>query len=243
MKIAEVSWARMEEGIEKVRRRLLRAAAALRGAGLPYAVVGGNAVAAWVSRVDETAVRNTRDVDLLVRRADFESIRAALEGAGFVYRQVSALGRAGKMDVFLESGSTKVRDALRIIWAEEKVTFDSPEASPDLNGAEETGGFALIPLASLVRMKLSAFRDKDRVHLRDLLEVGLIDQSWIEGLPEPLAARLRSILENPFGKRSQAALGCVWRGFFKSGSTFSTKASAVRPCFLRRIGMVPCSTN
>ncbi len=199
MKIAGVSWARMEEGIEKVRRRLLRAAAVLRSAGLPYAVVGGNAVAAWVSRVDETAVRNTRDVDLLVRRADFASIRAALEGAGFVYRQVSALGRVGKMDVFLESGSAKVRDALHIIWAEEKVTPDSPEVSPDLTGAEETGGFALIPLASLVRMKLSAFRDKDRVHLRDLIEVGLIDQSWLQNLPPLLADRFRTILANPFG--------------------------------------------
>jgi hypothetical protein len=67
-----VSWQRMERGVEKVRERLLRAAAALEEANIQYAVVGGNAVAAWVSRVDEAAVRNTRDVDLLIRRADFD---------------------------------------------------------------------------------------------------------------------------------------------------------------------------
>ncbi len=199
MKTGEVSWARMEAGIEKVRERLLRAAAALRAAGLPYAVVGGNAVAAWVSRVDETAVRNTRDVDLVVRRADFDRIRAALEGADFTYRQLSALGRAGRMDVFLDSGSNKVRDALHIIWAAEKVTPESPEPAPDPAGAEESGGFALIPLEPLVRMKLSSFRDKDRMHLRDLLEVGLIDQAWLAKLPAPLAERLSVILGDPFG--------------------------------------------
>ncbi|HEY3244992.1 MAG TPA: hypothetical protein VGM03_16750 [Phycisphaerae bacterium] len=56
--------------MEKVRERLTRAVRALEAAGVPYAVVGGNAVAAWVARVDEAAVRNTQDVDLLLRRTD-----------------------------------------------------------------------------------------------------------------------------------------------------------------------------
>ncbi len=189
----------MEEGIIQVRQRLLRAAEALRQAGVPYAVVGGNAVAAWVSRVDETAVRNTRAVDLLVRREDFARIRTSLERAGFIHRQLSGLGRAGKIDVFLDERSAKVRDAFHIIWASEKVTPTSPEAAPDPGGAEESAGFALIPLEALVRMKLSAFRDKDRMHLRDLLEVHLIDESWVEKLPSPLARRLQRILEDPFG--------------------------------------------
>jgi len=49
----------MIRAVEKVRARLKRAATALDEAGVPYAVAGGNAVAAWVSRVDEAAVRNT----------------------------------------------------------------------------------------------------------------------------------------------------------------------------------------
>ncbi|MGI8481715.1 MAG: nucleotidyltransferase family protein [Chthoniobacterales bacterium] len=196
---AEVSWQRMEQGIEKVRIRLLRAAEALRAAGLTYAVIGGNAVAAWVSRVDESAVRNTRDVDILVRRADFEKIRSALEKAGFIHRQVSALGRPGGMDVFLDGPGAKVRDAIHILWAGEKITEKDPEPTPDPAGSEESGGFALISLQSLVRMKLTASRDKDRMHLRDLLDVGLIDESWMANLPAPLAERLRLILDNPLG--------------------------------------------
>src|ERR1700675_3763006 len=75
---------RMERAVAKVRERLLRATAALNQTGVPYAVVGGNAVASWVATIDEGAVRNTRDIDLLVRRADLEAVTAALERAGFV---------------------------------------------------------------------------------------------------------------------------------------------------------------
>lgn len=51
-KLGKVSLERMLRAVEKVRDRLLRAAAALDRAGVPYAVAGGNAVAAWVSRID-----------------------------------------------------------------------------------------------------------------------------------------------------------------------------------------------
>lgn len=75
----------MIRAVEKVRERTLRAARALEAAEIPYAIAGGNAVAAWVARVDETAVRNTRDVDILVRREDFSRIKEALTQAGFQY--------------------------------------------------------------------------------------------------------------------------------------------------------------
>jgi hypothetical protein len=75
---------RMERAVQKVRDRLLRATEALERAGVPYAVVGGNAVAAWVAQVDEAAVRNTQDVDLALRRSEFEAARHAPETAGFV---------------------------------------------------------------------------------------------------------------------------------------------------------------
>jgi hypothetical protein len=76
----------MHNAVENVRQRLLRAAGALQQAAVPYAVADGNAVAAWVSRVDEAAVRNTRDVDILLRRTDLDAARTALEQVGFVYR-------------------------------------------------------------------------------------------------------------------------------------------------------------
>ncbi len=86
---------------EKVKERLRRATRALEGAGVPYAVVGGNAVAEWVARIDDEAVRNTRDVDLLVRRADFAAASAALEAAGFVYHNLM------DVDVFIDGPQGK----------------------------------------------------------------------------------------------------------------------------------------
>src|SRR5436189_6362794 len=85
--VEPIGWERALMAAEKVKERLRRATKALDAAGVPYAVIGGNAVAEWVARVDEDAVRNTRDVDLMLRRAEFPAARAALEAAGFVYCQ------------------------------------------------------------------------------------------------------------------------------------------------------------
>jgi len=179
--------------VEKVRRRLLKAAAALKAAGVPYAVAGGNAVALWVSRVDESAVRNTRDVDILIRRADLDAARAALESAGFVYRRVAG------MDIFLDGPDAKPRDAVHIVFASEKVRPAEPLPNPDVTESEQTDEFSVLALEALVRIKLTAFRDKDRTHLRDLIEVGLVDADWLPRLPSVLAERLRLLLENPEG--------------------------------------------
>ena len=182
----------MEQAIEQVRRRLERAAAALATAGVRYAVVGGNAVAAWVSRVEPAAVRNTRDVDILLRRADFEKAKSAMEAAGFVHRRVASLGKGGTMDVFLDGPEAKVRDAVRIFLAGE-------QTAPELGCTETAENFELIPLVDLLWMKLTSFRDKDRMHLRDLAGVGLVDESWLARFPAALAERLRAILDDPEG--------------------------------------------
>jgi hypothetical protein len=194
-----VTWQRMAKGIDDVRQRLERAASALARLGLDYAVVDGNAVAAWVSRVDESAVRNTRDVDILLRPEDSEKAREALEAAGFVHRRIASLGKAGAMDVFLDGPDAKVRDAVHVLWAGEKPVPDAIESTPALGETERADGFDLIPLEDLVRMKLISFRDKDRMHLRDLLSVGLIDETWESRFPSALSSRLRVILDDPEG--------------------------------------------
>ncbi len=176
--------------VEKVRERLLRAARTLEEAGVPYAVIGGNAVAAWVSRVDEAAVRNTRDVDLLLRASDLERARTALESAGFVHRH------AAGVDLFLDGPQGNARDAIHIVFAGEQVRPSSHHPAPDVTESESAGTFRLLDLGALVRMKLTSFRDRDRVHLRDLLDVGLIDETWIGRLPLDLAARLQEILDS-----------------------------------------------
>lgn len=197
--LAPVSWERMIRAVEKVRERMLRAVHALERANVLYAVAGGNAVAAWVSRVDETAVRNTRDVDILLRRSDLARARNALEAAGFVYRRLSSLGTAGSLEVFLDGANASARDAVHIVFAQEKVKADSPVASPDVSESEAGDAFRLVTLDALVRMKLAAFRDKDRTHLRDLIDVGLIGPDWIAKLPKELASRLQIILDSPEG--------------------------------------------
>ena len=183
----------MNNAVEKVRLRLLRAASALALAKVPYAVAGGNAVAAWVSRVDEAAVRNTQDVDIVLRRADLPAARQALERTGFVYRHVTGI------DMFLDGPMAKARDAVHIVFAAEKVRPDYSSAAPDVTESEATETFRILSLDALVRMKLTSFRDKDRVHLRDLLDVGLVDESWLVRLPAALHPRLQELLDNPEG--------------------------------------------
>ena len=190
---AEVSWERMSNAVEKVRQRLLRAAHSLDQAGVPYSVAGGNAVAAWVSRVDEAAVRNTQDVDIILRRDDLSAARQALERAGFVYRH------AASIDMFLNGPDAKARDAVHIVFAREKVRTDYATPVPDVTESEPTEAFRLISLEALVRMKLTSFRDKDRVHLRDLIGVGLVDPSWLERVSGSLKPRLEELFDNPEG--------------------------------------------
>ena len=115
---------RMVSAVEEVRERLLRATAALDRAGVLYAVIGGNAVASWVASVDEAAVRNTQDVDILLRRADLPAANAALEGAGFIYRHVRGV------DMFLDGPDAKVRNAVHVLFAGEKVRPDDLLPSP-----------------------------------------------------------------------------------------------------------------
>ena len=184
---------RMERAVELVTERLLRATAALERAGVDYAVAGGNAVAAWVTRVDATAVRNTSDVAILLRRDEFSRASEALHDAGFVHRNV------GGLHVFLDGPSGRVRDAVHLIFAGEWVRPGEALPNPDVTDSEMAEGFRILTLEALVQIKLTAFRDKDRTHLRDLIEVGLVDASWCNRYPPELAERLQLLINTPDG--------------------------------------------
>ena len=103
------------------------------------------------------------------------------------------------MDMFLDGSNAKARDAVHIVFAGEKVRPGYAAAAPDVSESEETETFRLLSLDALVRMKLTSFRDKDRVHLRDLIGVGLVDESWLAQLPAVLQPRLQDLLDNPEG--------------------------------------------
>jgi Uncharacterised nucleotidyltransferase len=188
-----IGWERALMAAEKVKERLRRATRALDGAGVPYAVVGGNAVAEWVARVDDEAVRNTRDVDLLVRRADFAAARTALEAAGFVCHHVL------DVDVFIDGPQGKPSGGVHLLFAGEKIRIEDEHSCPEIDESERAKEFQVVTLLALVRMKLLAWRDKDRTHLRDMIQVGLIDATWPGRLPPPLGNRLQELLDNPNG--------------------------------------------
>jgi Uncharacterised nucleotidyltransferase len=184
---------RMIRAVEKVRDRLQRAARALEEAAIPYAVIGGNAVAVHVGRVDESAVRNTQDVDILLRRADLDAAKSVLTKAGFVFRQVKGI------DMFLDGPKAKARDAVRVIFAGERVRADDLAPAPEVGDSEATPSFRVAALEPLVKMKLTSFRLKDRVHVQDMIGVGILDDTWLPRLPAELAARLKELLDNPEG--------------------------------------------
>jgi hypothetical protein len=183
----------MFAAVEKVRERLLRSTAALEQAKIPYAVVGGNAVAAWVSQVDDGAARNTKDVDILLRREDLESAKPVMEAAGFV--PIELLG----VPMFLDGPDGKPSQAVHVLIANEKVKPEYVAPAPDVDDSEKLDSYQTIKLESLVRMKLDSYRDKDRTHLRDLIGVGLIDSSWPSRFHPDLAARLQMVLDDPHG--------------------------------------------
>jgi hypothetical protein len=176
--------------LDDVSERLERITRCLNEAGVPYALVGGQAVALWVATIDPSAVRTTKDIDLLLDRQDLPVARAAARSAGMDYFQTMGVG------MFIDRHAPNPRHGVHIVWADEKVRPDEPVAAPSLSDREILpGGHHVISLPKLVEMKLTAFREQDRVHLRDMIDVGLLDDAAARQLPAELAGRLRQLME------------------------------------------------
>lgn len=190
VRLEDFSWERMIAAVDAVRERTRRIAAALERAGIRHAVIGGNAIAAWVARVDIEAVRNTKDVDILIRREDFGRVIQVGESVGFIYQNVAGV------DLLLDGPEGSVRSAVRFVFAREKVRADYILPAPDVTESEPGPDFTVAALDALVRMKLTSFRLKDQVHLLDLLDVGLVDESWCDRFPPELSARLRELMDS-----------------------------------------------
>jgi hypothetical protein len=182
----------MERAVEKVNERLRKTVRILEDAKVPYAVVGGHAVRAWVAQVDEAALRTTQDVDILIRPNDFAAMKDAMIGAGFHHRNVSGL------DMFVEHPDASARDAVHVVLVG-KIERAGDNPNPDIEPLSRSNDFQTVQLETLVFMKLNANRRKDQVHLLDLVSLGLIDQTWTERFPEPLRSRLIDLLNDPDG--------------------------------------------
>jgi hypothetical protein len=178
---------RMEQAVLKVRERLLRSTAAMEVAGIPYAVVGGNAVASWVATKDEGAVRNTPDVDILIRREDLKATITALNSVGFINESLVA----GEL-VLVDGPDCKPRSGITLL-------FFGEGCSDSIETFRDPGGFEVLTLEPLVRMKLKQNRTIDRVHVRDMIDVGLVDAGWLAKLPAELVDKLQHLLDTPDG--------------------------------------------
>ena len=174
--------------LDDVTVRLDRICTALREASVPYALVGGQAVALWVATKDPAAVRTTKDVDILIRRADLPRARAAALNVDMDYFGVVGVG------MFLDRNDPNPRHAVHLVWAGEKVRPEHELPAPTVEGQHMLGDLHVVSLDGLLRMKLMANRDQDRVHLRDMIDVGLLGREVIDDLPAELAGRLDVLL-------------------------------------------------
>ena len=184
-------WSRMERAVEKVNERLRRTVKILEDAKVPYAVIGGHAVRAWVAQVDEAAQRTTQDVDILVRPDNLIDLIGAMTAAGFYHRITSGL------NMFVEHPDASARDAVHVLLVGNIEKLGEP--NPDIEPAVRANAFQTVKLETLVRMKLNAFRRKDQVHLLDMVSLGMIDSSWLNKYPDPLRLRLEELLNDPDG--------------------------------------------
>ena len=153
-------------------------------AALEYRVVGGLAVYLYVEEREPDAGRLTKDIDIAVRREDLQKIAKAAEPFGLRYRH------AAGVDMLVQTEEPSARRAVHLVFTGEKVRPDYPEPTPELGPYRTQHGIRLLPLADLIRMKLTSFRAKDEAHLKDLDEAGLITPDLEAGLSPILRERL-----------------------------------------------------
>lgn len=171
--------------VEQLFDVLHRVTAALRSAGIDYRVIGGVAVFLHVSQRDPLAARVTRDVDLAVDRADLQRLSDAVRPLGMVHRHTRGV------DMLVDATAPSARSAVHLVFVRDKVRPENLEPVPDFSPAVETAeGILLAPVADLVRMKLTSYRLKDRVHIQDLDAVGLITPEIEAALSPELRRRL-----------------------------------------------------
>lgn len=176
--------------VDRVEQRLKKVTAALDAAGIPYAVIGGNAVACWVARVDPSATRATKDVDLLINRADSSRLDKVMASLGFAREDLR------RLVLFIDPEEPSKRSGVHLVWAGEKVRPSYVCAAPSVEEAvRDPEGFLVLDLPALVRMKLTSMRPIDQAHVEDLLSVGLIEPSVRKSLPQELLDNLNRIEE------------------------------------------------
>lgn len=134
------------------------------------------------------AARLTKDVDLAVNRADLPRITEAVRLLGLEYRHVAGV------DMLVDAVAPKARSGVHLLFAGEKVRPTDLEPVPALSdpGVDEQG-ILVTSVASIVRMKLISFRQRDKTHIIDMDAVGLITPEIEAALPDALRERLQQV--------------------------------------------------
>jgi hypothetical protein len=165
-----------------------RLAKALSQAGIEYRVVGGFAAYMHVNEIEPMAARLTRDIDVAIDRADLDAIVEATRPFGFRYRH------AAGVDMLVDAEAPKAHSAVHLLFIREKVRKEYDEPVPAFSPAVQyENGISIISIADLVKMKLTSFRLKDRVHIQDLDGARLITPEIEAELSPPLRARLQEV--------------------------------------------------
>ena len=175
-----------EERLEQLLDLAERVDRAFAEAGIDYRVIGGLATYLYVEEAAPDAGRLTRDIDIAVRREDLDRIARAVQPLGLEYRHVAGV------DMLIQSGQP-ARRAVHMVFAGEKVRPEYPHAVPDLGALRTLHGLRLMPLADLIRMKLTSRLLEDQTHIQDLDEAGLITGDVEAALSPVLRERLGEI--------------------------------------------------
>lgn len=161
-----------EKRVDRIFDLAERVEKAFSAAGLEYRIVGGLATYLYVEEREPDAGRLTRDIDIAVRREDLRKIAEAVGAFGLQYRHVAGV------DMLTQAGEASARRAVHLY------------AVPELGHYRRIRQLRLVPLADLIRMKLTSFRAKDEAHLKDLDDAGLITPEIESGLSPILRERL-----------------------------------------------------
>lgn len=170
--------------VEQLLGRMRRFHEALTAAGIPYRIVGGLATFIHVYAQDSGKARLTDDVDAAIERSDLPRIIAAAGNAGLRFRHVAGV------DMLVEADAPRARSAVHLVFLNEKVRPQYLEPIPASEPVRTKEGILIAPVVDLVRMKLTSFRLKDKVHIQDLDGVGLITPEIEQSLSEALRQRL-----------------------------------------------------
>ena len=122
-----------------------------------------------------------------MRRADLDQIAKAAAAFGLKHRHVAGL------DMLVRPDQPSARRAIHLVFAGEKVRPEDPEPIPELGAAHQIRELRLIPLASLIRVKLTSFCLEDQTHLKDLDEAGIVTPEVAASLSPILAERLAQV--------------------------------------------------